>query len=161
MLFFSVSLAAGGPSIPHGGQRNLRGLTLWTTLPASQYGPGQEIRIYCTLVNRGTSPVTFTPPLSLTASVTIEGEERSYAQIEECQALVDNDKPVILRPGERWLTCFLVKPPRKEFLPGDYPLRVYCVFAGGGARAGGRDLRGTLVSNEVKLTIHYNVFWVY
>jgi hypothetical protein len=159
-LLCSIILIAGGGSSPRGGQVNLHGLTLWTTLPASHYGPGQEIRVYCTLINRGTRAVSFTPPLSLKAAITSEGEEKTYPQSPDCGGPGGEGKPVVLEPGERWVTCFVVKPPRKEFLPGTYPLRVYCDFGDDVGKVGGMPLKGTLVSNEVVLTIHYNIFWV-
>jgi hypothetical protein len=161
VLLLSIALIAGGGLAPHGGQAELHGLTLWATLPASQYGPGQEIRVYCTLINHGARAVSFTPPLSLTAVITSEGEERTYPQSPGCRGPKGEEETVVLSPGERWLTCFVVKPPRKEFLPGTYPLKVRCVFGASDGKVGESPLTGTLISNEVALTIHYNVFWVY
>jgi|GEM_PF-2673172 len=145
----------------------LGGLTLWATVPCDHYGPGQAVTILLTFQNKGNRAVLFQRNGEWKAVFLVDGKEATFpqepAEADPVRSAGEGDFRS-LAPGESWLTRLTVKPPRKEMLPGVYPLKVYSPIAyrlslpGHGA---GRPLQGTLASNEAHVKIKYDVMVVY
>jgi len=142
------------------------GLTLRATLPGAHYGPGQAVTILLTCRNEGRRAVTFRKSGAGSAVLVIGGEEKTIPEeVASDEARAGAGEPFrTLAPGESCLIRLTVKPPRKEMLPGTFRLRVHCPIEygiGADADPGAKAHAATLVSNEVTLTIKYNVMVVY
>jgi hypothetical protein len=164
---WAVVAQAGSARPAPGAKENLGGLTLWATLPYAHYGPGREITIYLTFVNRGDRTVVFRRAPGLSATFTLAGGSWTLLPLPGPgpQAGPEADRVVRLAPGETWRTTLTVKPDRKEMLQGIYTLRVRCALGEPPAEAVGQGrgipVSGLLLSNEVEVRIKYDVMIVY
>ena len=147
---------------------NLHGLTLWATIPYDHYGPGQPVKVYLTFMNRSGRTIFFQRTAPVVGVFTVDGKPMTFPQGEDSAAAKgppSKDSIQPLAPGAHWLRTVVLKPVRNEFLPGQYPLRCYCLLDNAyqtpkpGVER--RALRGTLVSNTVTVKIKYKVIVVY
>ncbi len=147
---------------------NLHGLTLWATTPYDHYGPGQPIKVYLTFTNRGSRTLYFQHTAPVIGVFTVDGKAMTFPQGDDSSAATgapskDTIRP--LAPGAHWLRTVVLRPVRNEFLPGKYPLRIYCLldnaFKAPKPGVERRALKGTLVSNTVTVKIKYKVIVVY
>ena len=169
LAFLAVAGSAGGKSAQlfPGAVSNLGGLTLWATVPCDHYGPGQTVTILLTFQNKGNRAVSFQRNGEWKAVFLVDGKKATFPQEPPEADPVRGAGEAGLRslaPGESWLTRLTVKPPRKEMLPGIYPLRVCCPIAyhlGLPAHGAGRPFQGILASNEAHVKIKYDVMVVY
>lgn len=136
---------------------SIRGLYVRATLPKAHYGPGEAIRVYLTFWNGSEGPVVIGGGIRPVAVVRVEGHDLTFRQGPLEWAVQSGRAACRIEPGKTLPASFELRPARAELTQGIYPMSVCCELDGAPPGA----LRGVLVSNEVELTIKYDVLIAY